>query len=78
MMDQGEPGKDLPILEQTHEVDPHEIERSKKMEATIEPTPDTLTASTEMVNAPLEVTAPVVLQEQFSPFEDVPPPTRTR
>lgn len=71
-MDQGEPGKDLPILEQTREADPHETESSKKMEATTEPTPDTLTATTEMVNAPFEVTAP--LQEQFSPFEDVSPP----
>ena len=70
-MYQGEPGKDLPILEQTREADPHETKSSKKMEATIEPTPDTLTATTEMVNAPFEVTAPVALQEQFSPFEDV-------
>ena len=73
-MDQGEPGKDLPILEQTREADPHETESSKKMEATTELTPDTLTATTEMVNAPFEVTAPVALQEQFSPFEDVSPP----
>lgn len=73
-MDQGEPGKDLPILEQTREADPHETESSKKMEAATEPTPDTLTATTEMVNAPFEVTAPVALQEQFSPFEDVSPP----
>ena len=50
MMDQGEPGKDLPILEQTREADPHETESSKKMEAATEPTPDTLTATTEMVN----------------------------
>ena len=70
-MDQGEPGKDLPILEQTREADPHETESSKKMEAATEPTPDTLTATTEMVNAPFEVTTPVALQEQFSPFEDV-------
>ena len=63
MMDQGEPGKDLPILEQTRE-------------ATTELTPDTLTATTEMVNAPFEVIAPVALQEQFSPFEDVSPPPR--
>ena len=68
-MDQGEPGKDLPILEQTREADPHETESSKKMEATTEATPDT-----EMVNTPFEVTAPVALQEQFSPFEDVSPP----
>ena len=74
-MDQGEPGKDLPILEQTREADPHETESSKKMEATTELTPDTLTATTEMVNAPFEVTAPVALQEQFSPFKDVSPPT---
>ena len=74
MMDQGEPDKDLPILEQTREADPHETESSKKMEATTEPTPDTLTATTEMVNAPFEVTAPVALQEQFSPFKDVSPP----
>ena len=74
MMDQGEPGKDLPILEQTREADPHETESSKKMEATTETTPDTLTPTTEMVNAPFEVTAPVALQEQFSPFEDVSPP----
>ena len=73
-MDQGEPGKDLQILEQTREADPHETESSKKMEATTETTPDTLTATTEMVNAPFEVTAPVALQEQFSPFEDVSPP----
>ena len=72
MMDQGEPGKDLPILEQTREADPHETESSKKMEATTEPTPDTLTATTEMVNAPFY--SPVALQEQFSPFEDVSPP----
>ena len=72
-MDQGEPGKDLPILEQTREADPHETESSKKMEAATKPTPDTLTATTEMFNAPFEVTAPVALQEQFSPFEDVPP-----
>ena len=76
-MDQGEPGKDLPILEQTREADPHETESSKKMEAATEPTPDMLTATTEMVNAPFEVTAPVALQEQFPPFEDVsPPPAR--
>ena len=74
MMDQGEPGKDLPILEQTWEADPHETESSKKMEAATKPTPDTLTATTEMFNAPFEVTAPVALQEQFSPFEDVSPP----
>ena len=73
MMDQGEPGKDLPILEQTREADPHETESSKKMEAATEPTPDTLTATTEMVNAPFEVTTPVALQEQFYPFEDVSP-----
>ena len=73
MMDQGEPGKDLPILEKTREVDPHETESSKKMEAATEPTPDTLTATIEMVNAPFEVTTPVALQEQFSPFEDVSP-----
>ena len=71
MMDQGEPGKDLPILEQTREADPHETESSKKMEATTEATPDT-----GMVNAPFEVTSPVALQEQFSSFKDVsPPPT---
>ena len=74
MMDQGEPGKDLPILEQTREADPHETESSKKMEVATEPTPDTLTDTTEMVNAPFEVTSPVALQEQFSPFEDVSPP----
>ena len=73
-MDQGEPGKDLPILEQTWEADPHETESSKKMEAATEPTPNTLTSTNEMVNAPFEVTAPVALQEQFSPFEDVSPP----
>ena len=72
-MDQGEPGKDLPILEQTREADPHETESSKKMEETTEPTPDTLTTTTEMVNAPFEVTAHVALLEQFSPFEDAPP-----
>ena len=44
------------------------------MEATTEPTRDTLTATTEMVNAPFEVTAPVALKEQFSLFEDVSPP----
>ena len=74
MMDQGEPGKDLPILEQTWEADPHEAESSKKMEAATKPTPDTLTTTTKMVNALFEVTAPVALQEQFSPFEDVSPP----
>ena len=68
-MDQGEPGKDLPILEQTREANPHETESSKKMEAATKPTPDTLTATTEMVNAPFEVTTPMALQEQFSPFE---------
>ena len=69
MMDQGEPGKDLSILEQTREADPHETKSSKKMEATIEATPDT-----EMVNTSFEVTTPVALQEQFSPFEDAHPP----
>ena len=68
MMDQREPGKDLPILEQTREADPHEAESSKKMEAATEPTPDTLTATTEMVNAPFEVTAPLALEGQMSPF----------
>ena len=58
MMDQGEPGKDLPILEQTREADPDKTESSKKMEATTEPTPNT-----EMVNAPFELTTPVALQE---------------
>lgn len=67
-MDQGESGKDLPILEQMREDDPHETESSRKMEATTEATPDT-----EMVNAPFEVIAPVALQEQFSPFESPPP-----
>ena len=74
MRDQGEPDKDLPILEQTWEADPHETESSKKMEAATKPTPDTLMATIKMVNAPFEVTAPVALQEQFSPFEDVSPP----
>ena len=74
MMDQGEPGKDLPILEQTREADPHETKSSKKMEATTEPTPDTLTATTEMVNAPFEVTTPMALQEQFPPSRMCPPP----
>ena len=75
MMDQGEPGNDLQILEQTREADPHETESSKKMEATTELTPDTLTATTEMVNAPFEVTAPVARQEQFFPLQGcVPPP----
>ena len=63
MMDQGEPGKDLPLLEQMREADPHEIESTKNMEATTEPPPDTPPATTEMVNAPFEVTAPVALQE---------------
>ena len=63
MMDQGEPGRDLPILEQMREADPHEIESSEKMEAATEPTPDTLTATTEMVNAPFEVIVLVALQE---------------
>ena len=72
-MDQGEPGKDLPILEQMWEAYPHETESSKKMEATTEPTPDTLTATTEMVNAPFEVTAPVALQDQFL-LQGCPPP----
>ena len=44
------------------------------MEAATEPTPDTLMATTEMVNATFEVTAPVALQEHFSPFEVVSPP----
>ena len=74
MLDQGEPGKDLPILEQTREADPHETESSKKMEASTEPTPDMLTATTKIVNAPFKVTTPVALQKQFSPFEDVSPP----
>ena len=56
------------------EADPHEIESSKKMEVATEPTPETLTATTEMAKALFEVTTPVALQEQFSPFEDVPPP----
>ena len=73
MMDQGEPGKDMPILEQTREADPHETESSKKMEATTKPIPDTLTATNEMVNAPFEDTTPMALHEQFSPFEDVSP-----
>ena len=73
-MDQGEPGKDLPILEQTREADPHETQSSKKMEATTELTPDTLTATTEMVNAPFEVTAPVALQGQFPPLRGCVPP----
>mgnify|MGYP005845638289 CR=1 FL=1 len=73
MMDQGEPGKDLPILEQTSAAAHYEAESSKKMEAATEPTSYMHTATTEMVNAPFEVTAPVALQEQFSPFEDVAP-----
>ena len=63
MMDQGELGKDLPILEQTREADPHETESSKKMEAATNPTLDMLTATTEMANAPYEDTTPVALQE---------------
>ena len=58
MMDQGEPGKDLPILEQTWEADPHETESSKKMEEATELTPNMLKATTEMVNTTFEVTAP--------------------
>ena len=73
-MDQGEPGKDLPILEQTREDDPHKTESSKKMEAATEPTRDTLTTTTEMVNAPFKVTAPVALQEHFPPSRMCPPP----
>ena len=73
-MDEGEPGKYLPILEQTREADPHETESYKKMEVATEPTLDMLTGTTEMVNSPFEVTAPVALQEQFPPFEDVSPP----
>ena len=76
MMDQGDPGKDLPILEQTREANPHETESSKKMEAATKPTPNTLTATTEMVNAPFEVTTPVALQEQFSPLRGCVPPPR--
>ena len=72
-MGQGEPCKGLLILDQTREADPHKTESYKKMEAATEPTRDTLTTTTEMVNAPFEVTAPVALQEQFSPFEDVSP-----
>ena len=72
-MDPGALGKELPILEKTWEVDPHDIENSKKMEVATEPTPDTLTATTEMVNAPFEVTTPIALMEQFPPFEDVSP-----
>ena len=79
MMDHGEPGKDLPMLEKTREADPHETESSKKMKATTEPTPDTLMASTEMVKATFEVIAHVAVHEQLSPgkmdtFEDVSPP----
>ena len=44
------------------------------MEVATEPNPDMLTATTEMVNAPFEVTTPMALQEQFSPFEDLSPP----
>jgi len=73
MMDQGEPGKDLPILEQTREADPHETESSKKMEAATEPTPDTLTATTEMVNAPFEVTTPWHCRSSFPPSRMCPP-----
>ena len=72
-MGQGEPGKDLPILEQMREANPHETESSKKMEATTEPTPDTLTTTTEMVNALFDVTALVALQEQFPPSRMSPP-----
>ena len=72
-MDQGEPGKDLSILEQTREADPDETESSKKMEAATELTPDMLTATIEMVNTQFEVTALVAQQEQFSPFKEVPP-----
>ena len=78
-MDHGELGKDLLMLEQTWQADPHETESSKKMKATTEPTPDALMATTEMVNATFEVIAPMAVQEQFSPgkmepFEDVSPP----
>ena len=76
MMDQGEPGNDLPILEQTREADPDKTKRLKKMEAATESTPDMLTATTEMFNAPFEVTAPVALQEQFSLSRMCPPPRR--
>lgn len=72
-MDQGEPGKDLLILEQTREADPHETESSKKMEATTEPTPDMLTATTEMVNGPFKVTTPMALQSSFPPSRMCPP-----
>ena len=39
------------------------------MEAATEPTPDTLTATTDMVNTPFEVTAPV---EDVSPPAELP------
>ena len=44
------------------------------MEVATEPTPDTLMATTEMGNAPFEVTTPVALQEQINPFLAVSPP----
>ena len=72
-MDQGEPDKDLPMLEQTREADPHETESSKKMEAATEPTLDTLTATTEVVNAPFEVTAPWHYRSSFPPLRMCPP-----
>ena len=64
MMDQGELGKDLPILEQTREADPHGTESSKKMEVATEPTPEPLTATSAVVSAPLEVKDPDALGEQ--------------
>ena len=72
-MDQGEPGKDLPILEQTREADPHETESSKKMEATTEPTPDTLTATTEMVKLRLRLQPPWHYKSSFPPSRMCPP-----
>ena len=72
-MDQAEPGKDLPILEQTREADPHETESSKKMEAATELTPDMLTATIEMVNTQFEVTAPWHCRSSFPPSRMCPP-----
>ena len=73
-MDQGEPGKDLPILEQTWEADPHETESSKKMEAATEPTLDMLSATIEMVNARLRLQPTWHCRSSFPPSRMCPPP----
>ena len=71
-MDQGEPGKDLPILEQTQE--PSWDRELQEDGGNHRADPRYAHSHYWDGQCPVWGYSPVALQEQFSPFEDVSPP----